>query len=269
MMVRFHMMLVIAISYVRVLQVQASSYYGVATTTTTTRSNKNDNDNVSTNTIKRDNIIDIDLKTLPSQQQRRLQQQQEGLGLLFQSLSLVSDTCRNGMEVLYESSDLQAAYNAFAAAEQIAFQRSCDDVPRDDGGLTATYDCDVQINPSSLIDDFERTCVAAGGSVQDFGGTPVGIECCGTGTNNNGAGGGQLFLTYGYHTLDQRSCVAASTCTEQEASRFYQQGMFMEATNVFQEELGLVCGAGCGVKCGGGVRDEMCGARADAGGNQR
>ena len=156
------------------------------------------------------------------------------------------------MEVLYESSDLQAAFNAFAAAEQIAFQRSCDDVPRDDGGLTATYDCDVQINPSSLIDDFERTCVAAGGSVQDFGGTPVGIECCGTGTNNNGAGGGQLFLTYGYHTLDQRSCVAASTCTEQEASRFYPQGIFMEATNVFQEELGLVCGAGCGCGCVGG-----------------
>ena len=205
------------------------------------RSNKDEND---LSITRGSTDIDIDGAYLASQ--RRLQQ--DGLGWLFQSLPLVSNTCRNGMEVLYQSSDLQAAYNAFAAAEEIAFQLSCDDIPRD--GLTLNYDCDVKINPPSLIDNFERACVSAGGNVQDFGGgTTLGIECCGEAANGN-------FLTYSYRTLDQRSCVAATSCTAEEASRFYQQGMFRAGTQVFQEELGLVCGMGCECGCVGGCPDQ-------------
>ena len=220
---------------------KASSYYFAAADGE--RSNKDESD-ISITTRGSIDMIDSDGIDLPSQ--RRLQQ--DGLGWLFQSLPLVSNTCRNGMEVLYQSSELQTAYNAFAAAEQIAFQRSCDDVPRD--GLTPNYECDVKIDPPTVIDNFERACVAAGGNVQDFGGgTTIGIECCGEAANGN-------FLTYGYRTLDQRSCVAAAECTADEASRFYQQGMFRAGTQVFQDDLGLVCGMGCECGCIGGCPDQ-------------
>lgn len=200
---------------------------------------------------------DLSIRTNLSSHGRR---QQDGLEWLFQSLPLVSDTCRNGMEVLYQSSALQVAYTAYAAAERKAFQVSCDDVPRD--GVTPNYDCDVKIDPPSLIGTFERACVAAGGNVQDFGGTRLGIECCGEAYKDQERQGGTerersgTFLTYGYHTLDQRSCVVAAKCTADEASRFYQQGMSHAGTQVFQDELGLVCGMGCECGCIGGCPDQ-------------
>jgi hypothetical protein len=219
MMIRFNMI------WIASYAMQASCYVATADG----ESNKDENDL----SIKRGII---DRSDLPSHR-RRLQD--DGIdGILF-----VSDTCQNGMLALYQDSDLVAAYNAYAAAEQIAFQDSCNDVPRD--GLTLNYDCDVKIDPPTLIDNFERACVAAGGNVKDFGESPVGIECCGKAPNGN-------FLTYGYRTLDQRSCVAAATCTADEARSFYLQGMYLAGTQVFEEELGLVCGAGCGCGCLGG-----------------
>jgi hypothetical protein len=209
-MIRFNRILIV------IYAMHASYYFATAG-----KSNKDEN----VSSIRR-GIIDTDGTDLPSRRRRLFSD-----GLLF-----VSDTCQNGMEVLYQDSDLEAAYNAYDAAEQTAFQVSCD-VPRD--GLTPNYDCDVKIDPPTLIENFERACVAAGGIVQDFGSTPVGIECCGEAANGN-------FLTYGYRTLDQRSCVAGD-CTADEARRFYQQGMFLAGTQVFQDELGLVCGVGCGV----------------------
>jgi hypothetical protein len=153
----------------------------------------------------------------------------------------LQDTCQNAMDLLFQDSDLEAAYSAYAAAEATAFQIGCN-VPLD--GLTLNYNCDVKIDSPSLIDAFEQACVAAGGNVLDFGGTRVGIECCGPAANGN-------FLTYGYSTLDQRACIAPE-CTADEAPIFYLQGMFLQGTQVFQEDLGLVCGTGCGCGCVGG-----------------
>jgi hypothetical protein len=153
----------------------------------------------------------------------------------------LQDTCQNAMDVLFMDSNLEAAHIAYVAAEGIAFEESCN-VPRD--FLTLNYNCDVEINPPSLIDNFEQACVAAGGRILNFGGTPVGIECCGRAANGN-------FLTYGYSTLDQRACIAAE-CTANEARSFYLQGMFQAGTQLFQAELGLTCGTGCGCGCLGG-----------------
>jgi hypothetical protein len=208
-------------------------------------------DEIDSSSIARE-IIDIDIDShrtdFPS---RRRRMQWTGLDWLFyESLPHVSSTCGKGMVALYQDSDLKAAYDAYDDAESIAFQNSCKDVPRD--GLASNYDCDVQILPPTLIDNLERTCVAAGGNVQDFGGnTTLGIDCCGAASVN-----GNINLTYGYRTRDQRSCVAAAKCTADEASRFYQQGMFRAASQVFQDVLALVCGVGCDCGCSGRCPDQ-------------
>jgi hypothetical protein len=154
-----------------------------------------------------------------------------------------SDICMDRMAVFFHDSEFGPAYIAYDNAEKAAFESSCD-VPPDDG-LTLDYVCDVQIDPPSVITNFERTCVAAGGMVQDFGRSFVGLECCGKGWESGN------FLTYGYRTLDQRSCIAAAECTNEEANIWHSQGMTDAAKNTFVR-LGLACGKRCGCGCVGG-----------------
>jgi hypothetical protein len=135
----------------------------------------------------------------------------------------LQDTCRNAMDVLFMDSNLEAAHIAYVAAEETAFQESCN-VPRD--FLTLKHNCDVEINPPSLIDTFEQACVAASGNVRKIPGTSVGIECCGRAANGN-------FLTYGYSTtLDQRACVTNAQPTRPVA--FICKACFRRERNSFR-----------------------------------
>jgi hypothetical protein len=153
----------------------------------------------------------------------------------------VSDACLSGRKALFEDDEFSAAFFAYRGAEEVAFEFGCN-VPRDDG-VTLDYVCDVQIDPPTTVTNFEGACVAAGGMIQDFGGAFVDLECCGEGRDSGN------FLTYGYRTLDQRACLPTE-CTADEARIWYFSGMFMAAKQVFEEELGLVCGGGAGCGCG-------------------
>lgn len=90
-------------------------------------------------------------------------------------LPLLSDACQVATISLYADPTLLAAYDAYTAAEQSAFQDSCY-VPL---GGTPYYECDVNLYDDIFVENFESACALAGGTIEDFGLVPHGIGCCG------------------------------------------------------------------------------------------